>query len=150
MGSLNKFKAKQRSILIATDVASRGLDIPHVDVVINFDLPNHSKDYIHRVGRTARAGRGGRSISIVTQYDVELYQRIEGVIGKKLPEFPTVEEHVMLLGERVTEAQRLTKRDLDESYKGKKRKGDDNGDTEEAVNRGKVNPVLGKKRKSRG
>ena len=48
LGSLNKFKAKSRSILIATDVASRGLDIPHVDVVINFDIPTHSKDYIHR------------------------------------------------------------------------------------------------------
>ena len=48
LSSLNKFKAKSRSILIATDVASRGLDIPHVDVVINFDIPTHSKDYIHR------------------------------------------------------------------------------------------------------
>ena len=48
-----------------------------MDFVINYDIPTHSKDYIHRVGRTARAGRAGKAISFVTQYDVELYQRIE-------------------------------------------------------------------------
>ncbi|KAE8282882.1 putative ATP-dependent RNA helicase DDX47 [Larimichthys crocea] len=72
LGALNKFKSKSRSVLLATDVASRGLDIPHVDCVINYDIPTHSKDYIHRVGRTARAGRSGKSITFVTQYDVEL------------------------------------------------------------------------------
>merc|ERR1719184_301538 len=121
LGALNKYKSKTRTILIATDVASRGLDIPHVDIVINFDIPTHSKDYIHRVGRTARAGKSGRSITFVTQYDVELYQRIEQLIDKKLPLHPMVEEEVMLLVERVTEAQRYAKMELREMNDNKKR-----------------------------
>merc|ERR1712066_695076 len=128
LGALNKFKDRSRSILIATDVASRGLDIRHVDVVLNYDIPTHSKDYIHRVGRTARAGRAGKAITFVSQYDVELYQRIENLLGKKLPLYPSVEEEVMLLGERVAEALRLAKTEMKElddkkGSKGKKRKG---------------------------
>ncbi|XP_074866894.1 putative ATP-dependent RNA helicase DDX47 isoform X2 [Carettochelys insculpta] len=150
LGSLNKFKAKARSILLATDVASRGLDIPHVDVVINFDIPTHSKDYIHRVGRTARAGRSGKSITFVTQYDVELFQRIEHLIGKKLPVFPTQEEEVMMLTERVAEAQRFARMELREQGEKKKRSRDeanDDDDTEGAT--GVRNKVAGGKMKKR-
>ena len=86
LGALNKFKAGERNILVATDVASRGLDIPNVDMVINFDIPGNGKDYVHRVGRTARAGKAGRSIAMITQYDVEAYQRLEALIGQKLPQ----------------------------------------------------------------
>jgi ATP-dependent RNA helicase DDX47/RRP3 len=114
LGALNKFSSGSRSILICTDVAARGLDIPNVDLVINFDLPGHGKDYIHRVGRTARAGRSGKAIAMVTQYDVEVYQRLEGLLGKKLPEYKLDEETVLILLERVSEAQRLATRELKE------------------------------------
>ena len=114
LGALNKFKAGTKNILVATDVASRGLDIPNVDLVLNVDIPSHGKDYIHRVGRTARAGKAGRSIAYVTQYDVEAYQRLEALLQHKLPEYSTDEETVLVLLERVNEAQRLAARELRE------------------------------------
>jgi ATP-dependent RNA helicase DDX47/RRP3 len=115
LGALNQFKSGSMNILIATDVASRGLDIPSVDLVINYDIPQHSKDYIHRVGRTARAGRSGRGITLVTQYDVELFQRIEQLLGYKLEELPTEQAAVMLLADRVAESQRIAAIELREA-----------------------------------
>lgn len=66
IANLAKFKSNYTKFLVATDVASRGLDIPQVQLVLNFDVPKNPKDYVHRVGRTARAGRGGSSITLVT------------------------------------------------------------------------------------
>jgi ATP-dependent RNA helicase DDX47/RRP3 len=106
LGALNKFRAGSRNILIATDVASRGLDIPNVDVVFNYDLPGDDKTYIHRVGRTARAGRSGHGISLVTQYDLEIWQRIEKSLGKRQDVYQTVKDEVMLFKLRVEDAQR--------------------------------------------
>jgi len=91
-----------------------GLDIPCVDIVINFDAPTHSKDYIHRVGRTARAGRAGKAILLATQYDVEFLLRLEHVIGQKLELWPIDKEEVLLLRDRVDEAGRLTATELKE------------------------------------
>jgi ATP-dependent RNA helicase DDX47/RRP3 len=107
LGALNKFRAGSKEILVATDVAARGLDIPSVDLVVNFDLPPDSKTYVHRVGRTARAGKSGVAISIVTQYDVEIIQRIEKALGKKLEEYGTERDEVMVFAERVNEAARI-------------------------------------------
>lgn len=103
-GALDLFKAGRRSILVATDVAARGLDIPSVDIVINYDIPVDSKSYIHRVGRTARAGRSGKSISLVSQYDLELILRIEEVLGKKLPKENVDRDLVMSLRNSVDKA----------------------------------------------
>ena len=92
LAALNAFKAGSRSIIVSTDVASRGLDIPNLALVLNYDVPANPKDYVHRVGRTARAGRTGRAICLVSQYDVENLQRIEHVTGKEMNEYPTSEE----------------------------------------------------------
>ncbi|EFP09441.1 hypothetical protein CRE_25313 [Caenorhabditis remanei] len=143
LGSLNKFKSKARDILVCTDVAARGLDIPHVDMVINYDMPSQSKDYVHRVGRTARAGRSGLAITVVTQYDVEGYQKIEANLGKKLDEYKCVENEVMVLVERTQEALENAKvemKEMDEKRKSgkKRRQNDDLGDTEENSGRFKM------------
>lgn len=85
----------------------RGIDIEHVNTVINFDMPIDSKNYVHRVGRTARAGRSGMSISILTEHNAAMCQIIETFIGKKLVKYKTNDDEAMLLQERVSEAQRL-------------------------------------------
>ncbi len=77
ISSLERFKNESSRILLATDVASRGLDIPTVELVINFDLPKVAADYVHRIGRTARAGRSGRSLAFITPHEVELVHKIE-------------------------------------------------------------------------
>jgi len=137
LGALNKFKAGECNILVCTDVASRGLDIPNVDLVINYDIPSNSKDYIHRVGRTARAGRTGVAISIVSQYEFEWYLLIENLIGKKLPKFPAQEEEVLLLLERVSEARRISEMKIKETGSKKKRGGDEGEEDVERYSKGK-------------
>jgi ATP-dependent RNA helicase DDX47/RRP3 len=111
LGSLARFRTRDANILVATDVASRGLDIPSVDLVLNYDLPMNPKDYIHRVGRTARAGRAGRSISFITQYDIEDVQKIEALIGKKLEQYQQssgadIESAILSMQEMVQEKAR--------------------------------------------
>lgn len=94
LSSLAKFKSNIVRILIATDVASRGLDIPTVSLVINHIVPDSPVAYIHRVGRTARAGRAGMAISLVTQYDIELIKTIERKINYRLREYSVSNEEV--------------------------------------------------------
>ena len=93
--SLARFRAQQVPILVTTDVGSRGLDIPQVAMVINWDCPRRSDDYVHRVGRTARAGRGGVAVTVVTEKDVELVNMIEEEVGVKMTELELPEEEVL-------------------------------------------------------
>lgn len=123
LGALNKFRAKSREILVATDVAARGLDIPSVDIVLNYDLPPESKTYIHRVGRTARAGKSGHAISLVTQYDVEIFKRIETALKLELTEFETEKDEVMIFKARVEEAQRHARNEMKTLHEERGKKG---------------------------
>ena len=106
LSALAKFKTGIVKILVATDVASRGLDIPEVELVVNSNVPASSKDYIHRVGRTARAGRGGMALTLMTQYDIERVMRIEKDINTKLTEFEISENKALSLLKGVLVARR--------------------------------------------
>jgi superfamily II DNA/RNA helicase len=82
---MEQFKAEnEKNILVATDVAARGLDILGVDLVINFDLPDDPENYVHRIGRTGRAGQTGQALSMVGDRDVDALQRVEEFLGNKL------------------------------------------------------------------
>ncbi len=82
--ALEEFKAGKTTVLVATDVASRGLDIEALPQVINFDIPRSPEDYVHRIGRTGRAGSTGEAISLVAPGDLEAFAAIEKLIGRKL------------------------------------------------------------------
>ena len=82
---VNMRRGKVR-FLVATDVAARGLDVTGISHVINFDLPRFAEDYVHRIGRTGRAGASGIAISFVSRSEVSYLEKIERFIGKKLPE----------------------------------------------------------------
>ena len=86
------FKDGSISLLVATDVASRGLHIEEVSHVFNYDLPQDPEDYVHRIGRTARAGASGKAISLACERYVYSYEAIEEFVGYSLPfEFPAEE-----------------------------------------------------------
>ncbi|WEL39614.1 ATP-dependent RNA helicase [Encephalitozoon hellem] len=102
--TMRMFKENKFSILVCTDVGSRGLDISHVDLVINFDVPKSGKDYVHRVGRTARAGRSGTAITLVTQYDIEQLQRVEFALKKSLEEFGHIKKDFKSTYRKIEEA----------------------------------------------
>ncbi|HET7885384.1 MAG TPA: DEAD/DEAH box helicase [Bradyrhizobium sp.] len=85
MAALDQFRKGDIPLLVASDVAARGLDIPAVSHVFNFDIPHHADDYVHRIGRTGRAGRTGTAVSIVTSLDHKSMAAIEKLIGQSIP-----------------------------------------------------------------
>lgn len=128
VAALSKFKSNIARILIATDVASRGLDIPNVQLVLNHRLPKFPNEYIHRVGRTARAGRSGQAISIFRfPRDLEFLSEIENLINTKLSEHPIdqrlVERIFMQVSVAVHEAEtKVDNNDFDERIQNYRRK----------------------------
>jgi len=84
MDTLEKFKAGDISLLVCSDVAARGIDVASVSHVFNFDVPNHPEDYVHRIGRTGRAGRDGKAVMFATNNDDKALAAIEDIIGKKI------------------------------------------------------------------
>jgi superfamily II DNA/RNA helicase len=83
--ALDSFRAGDVMLLVASDVAARGLDIPAVSHIFNFDVPHHAEDYVHRIGRTGRAGRSGTAVTLVTPGDEKSLAAIEKLIGQPIP-----------------------------------------------------------------
>lgn len=96
------FKNNKINILVATDVVSRGIDIDDIETVINFDAPMQSEDYVHRVGRTARAGAKGRGITLITPRDKQRLDKIEKFIGRPIPR-ALLPEEIAALAEPIDE-----------------------------------------------
>jgi ATP-dependent RNA helicase DeaD len=114
---LNRFREGKVELLIATDVAARGLDIDEVDIVVNYDLPQDPEDYVHRIGRTGRAGRSGRAVSFVFGRDVYRLQNVERYTRSKITreKVPSQEE---VEGKRADVLFESVKLKLEEQTKG--------------------------------
>ena len=84
MAALDAFRAGEVQLLVCSDVAARGLDIPDVSHVINYDAPHHAEDYVHRIGRTGRAGKSGEALTIVSRIDQKAVAEIEKLIARKI------------------------------------------------------------------
>ena len=89
--AMYRFKAGQTDVLVATDIVARGIDIDDIRLVINYDVPTDSEDYVHRIGRTARADRDGEAITFVSDTDIYRFQSIEHFLGKEVEKVPLPE-----------------------------------------------------------
>ncbi|XP_049878398.1 probable ATP-dependent RNA helicase Dbp45A [Pectinophora gossypiella] len=113
VAALTQFRSNLKCTLVATNVAARGLDIPTVDLVVNHKLPLEPKEYIHRVGRTARAGRSGLAISLITPYDILRLGEIEDQINTKLSEYKIDDDEAVKVFTTVSVTRREQEAQLD-------------------------------------
>ena len=86
-----RFKSGQTDVLVATDIVARGIDIDDIRIVINYDVPHDAEDYVHRIGRTARADRDGEAITFISEADIYRFQQIEHFLGKEVEKTPLPE-----------------------------------------------------------
>ena len=119
MATLQQFKDNEITLLVASDVAARGLDIPAVSHVFNYDVPIHAEDYVHRIGRTGRAGRSGAAFSLAAKRDGKYIEAIEKLIDRKIEWLEGVETASESASEEVTA------KPARRSSRGKSRKGDE-------------------------
>ena len=89
--ALQDFRSRKTQILVATDVLSRGIDIKDIDLVINYDVPGDAEDYVHRVGRTARAATTGVAITLISERDIPKFMQIEALIEQVITKAPLPE-----------------------------------------------------------
>ena len=103
------FRSAQTDILVATDIVARGIDIDDITLVINYDVPHDAEDYVHRIGRTARAGAGGSAITLVSEKDQPEFAKIEHFLGKDIEKLP-IPSHLGLAPKYEPQPQKFKKR----------------------------------------
>ncbi len=134
MAMLESFKAGRVQLMVASDVAARGLDIPDVSHVVNYDVPIHAEDYVHRIGRTGRAGRTGTAVSIVSKADIKYLDAIKALIKTDIAwDGPSLENFVPSAGDSEDEGRRPGR----ETYGRSPRGGRERDGKEQGKERGK-------------
>ena len=151
MQTLDGFKSGEIGFLVASDVAARGLDIPSVAYVLNYDVPSHSEDYVHRIGRTGRAGRKGEAVMFVTPMDDRFYDAILKFIKvSNIEEFeiPGVRDFPTTRSQKCSRSSRQNRRDGKPGADSRGRAGDRAKKTPEKSGPGKIDaPATGRQKK---
>jgi len=118
VGVTHNFKSGRINILVATDIVSRGIDIDDIRLVINYDVPHDCEDYVHRIGRTARANNDGCAITFVNEKEQTQFKGIEDFLGKPIYKIPVPDE----LGETPEYAPKLKDKKATKKYAQKRKR----------------------------